>query len=70
MTEVILLGDPVVYKEGSCDWLGVVTKTGSSFKVLWNGEQHHRTEIYNRLRLAELAEVDAGCRLHGDKSND
>lgn len=38
MTEVILLGDPVVYISGTEDCLGVVTQTGSSTKVLWNGE--------------------------------
>lgn len=63
MTEVILLGDPVVYISGTEDCLGVVTQTGSSTKVLWNGEQHHRTEIESRLRLAYLDEIDAGCRL-------
>lgn len=63
MTEVILLGDPVVYIDCDDDRLGVVTKTGSSLKVLWNGETHHRTEIEKRLRLADLAEIDAGCRI-------
>ncbi len=45
--EVILLGDPVVYRDDIKDFdeLGVVVKTGSSFEVLWNGETTPRTTI-------------------------
>jgi hypothetical protein len=42
--EVMLLGDPVVYRndiKGFND-VGVVVQTGSCFKVLWNGEHHPR----------------------------
>ncbi|MFY0040637.1 phosphohistidine phosphatase [Acinetobacter baumannii] len=63
--EVILLGDPVVYRDDikGFDELGVVVKTGSSFEVLWNGEATPKTTIYERLRGARLDEVDAGCRV-------
>lgn len=70
MTEVILLGDPVVYRDDikGFDEVGVVTEPCiNNFKVMWNGETHSRTEIYERLRLADLAEVEAGCRLIGDR---
>ena len=62
VTEVILLGDPVVYIDCDDDCLGIVTQTGSSIKVLWSDETHHRTEIEKRLRLADLDEIEAGCR--------
>lgn len=63
--DIILLGDPVVYRDdikGFND-LGVVTKTGSCFEVLWNGESNSSVTIYERVRLARLDEVDAGCRV-------
>lgn len=62
--DIILLGDPVVYRDDitGFDDLGIVTETGS-LKVLWNGEDHSRTEIYERLRLARLDEVDAHQRI-------
>ncbi|ALJ87106.1 phosphohistidine phosphatase [Acinetobacter baumannii] len=66
--EVILLGDPVVYRDDlkGFDELGVVVEAGSCLKVLWNGEDHPRSEIQERLRGARLDEVDAGCRvIHG-----
>ena len=65
-SEIILLGDPVVYRDDrkGFDCLGVVTKSnGSSLQVLWNDEHHPRTEQYDRLRVASLDEVDAQCRL-------
>lgn len=65
-SEIILLGDPVVYRDDlkGFDCLGVVTKSnGSSLQVLWNDEQHPRTEQYDRLRVASLDEVDAQCRV-------
>ena len=65
-SEIILLGDPVVYRDDrkGFDCLGVVTKSnGSSLQVLWNDEQHPRTEQYDRLRVASLDEVDAQYRL-------
>jgi hypothetical protein len=67
-----LLGDPVVYRDDikGFDDLGVVVQTGSSLHVLWNDEHQHRVEIYERLRLARLNEVDAGCRVVGDKLSD
>lgn len=61
-SEIILLGDPVVYRDDlkGFDCLGVVTKSNcSSLQVLWNDEQHSRTEQYDRLRVASLDEVDA-----------
>lgn len=64
--EIILLGDPVVYRDDlkGFDCLGVVTKSnGSSLQVLWNDEHHPCTEQYDRLRVASLDEVDAQCRL-------
>ena len=66
MSEVILLGDPVVYRDDikGFDDIGVVTEPCiNNFKVMWNGESHSRTEIYERLRLARLDEVDAQCRI-------
>jgi hypothetical protein len=70
--EIFLLGDPVVYRDDikGFDDLGVVVQTGSSLHVLWNDEHQHRVEIYERLRLARLNEVDAGCRVVGDKLSD
>lgn len=65
-SEIILLGDPVVYRDDikGFDEIGVVTSSCiNNFKVLWNEESHSRTEIYNRLRLASLDEVDAQCRM-------
>lgn len=67
--EIILLGDPVVYRDDlkGFDSVGVVTRSnGSSLQVLWNDEYHSRTEQYDRLRPASLAEVDAQCRLIKD----
>ena len=64
--EIILLGDPVVYRDDlkGFDSVGVVTRSnGSSLQVLWNDEHHSRTEQYDRLRPASLAEVDKQCRL-------
>ena len=65
MTEVILLGDPVVYRDDikGFDEIGIVIDAGSSFKVLWNDDDQFKIEIYERLRLADLAEIEAGCRL-------
>ncbi|EXS29167.1 hypothetical protein J690_1296 [Acinetobacter sp. 742879] len=63
--EVMLLGDPVVYRndiKGFND-VGVVVQTGSCFKVLWNGENHPRVQVYGQLRLADLDEVEAGQRI-------
>lgn len=67
--EIILLGDPVVYRDDlkGFDSVGVVTRSnGSSLQVLWNDEHHSRTEQYDRLRPASLAEVDKQCRLIKD----
>ena len=65
MSEVILLGDPVVYRDDikGFDDVGVVIQAGSSLHVLWSGEAHHRVENYDRLRPARLDEVDAQCRM-------
>lgn len=62
--EVMLLGDPVVYRDDikGFDDVGVVVQTGSCFKVLWNGEHHPRVQVYGQLRLADLDEVEAGQR--------
>jgi hypothetical protein len=70
--EIFLLGDPVVYRDDikGFDDLGVVVQTGSSLHVLWNDEHQHRVEIYERLRLARLNEVDAGWRVVGEKLSD
>lgn len=64
MGEIFLLGDPVVYRDDikGFDDVGVVVQTGSSLHVLWNDESTPRVEIYERLRLAKLVEVDAHCR--------
>ena len=65
-SEIILLGDPVVYRDDlkGFDSVGVVIKSnGSSLKVLWNDEHHPRAEQYERLRVASLDEVDAQCRV-------
>lgn len=64
--EIILLGDPVVYRDDlkGFDSVSVVTRSnGSSLQVLWNDEHHSRTEQYDRLRPASLAEVDAQTRI-------
>ena len=64
--EIILLGDLVVYRDDlkGSDEIGVVTNTCiSNFKVLWNDETNSRPEIYERLRVARLDEVDAQCRM-------
>lgn len=63
--EVILLGDPVVYRDDikGFDEVGVVVQTGSCFKVLWNGEHQPRVQVYGQLRLANLDEVEAGQRI-------
>lgn len=68
MSEVILLGDPVVYRDDikGFDDVGVVVDAGSSFKVLWNDDSQYRIEIYERLRLARLDEIDAQSRLVKD----
>ena len=65
-SEIILLGDLVVYRDDlkGFDSVGVVIKSnGSSLKVLWNDEHYPRTEQYERLRVASLDEVDAQCRV-------
>lgn len=63
--EIFLLGDPVVYRDDikGFDDLGVVVQTGSSLHVLWNGEHQFKVEIYERLRLARLEEVDEHQRI-------
>lgn len=63
--ELILLGDAVVYRDDikGFDDIGVVIQAGSSLHVLWNEETQHRVEIYERLRVARLDEVDAQCRI-------
>ncbi|TCB19130.1 phosphohistidine phosphatase [Acinetobacter sp. ANC 5045] len=73
MSEVILLGDPVVYRDDikGFDSVGVVTKsTGSSLQVLWNDESESKTEQYDRLRLARLDEVDVHSRVIRDLIDD
>lgn len=63
--EIILLGDPVVYRDDikGFDNLGLVAHSnGSSLRVLWNDEDHPRTEQYDRLRLARLDEIESQCR--------
>lgn len=70
--EVILLGDPVVYRDdikNGFDEVGVVVQTGSCFKVLWNGEHHPRVQVIGQLRLADLDEVEAGQRIIKDKEH-
>ncbi|MGO3385381.1 MAG: phosphohistidine phosphatase [Acinetobacter guillouiae] len=64
--EIILLGDPVVYRDDlkGFDSVGVVTRSnGSSLQVLWNDEHLSRTEQYDRLRPARLDEVDVHRRI-------
>ncbi|WP_336916611.1 phosphohistidine phosphatase [Acinetobacter modestus] len=71
MSEVILLGDPVVYRDDikGFDDVGIVTCSCiNNFQVLWNGETYSRTEIYNRLRPARLDEVDEHCRVVREES--
>ena len=66
MSEVILLGDPVVYRDdiNGFDEIGIVTESCiNNFKVMWNGETESQTEHYDRLRPARLDEVDAHCRI-------
>ena len=65
MNEIILQGDAVVYRDDikGFDSIGTVIQTGSSLRVQWDGEDHSRVEIYDRLRLARLNEVDANHRL-------
>ncbi|MFH3826302.1 phosphohistidine phosphatase [Acinetobacter nosocomialis] len=67
--EVILLGDPVVYRDDikGFDDIGVVVQANSSLYVLWNNETTPRIEIYERLRGARLDEVDAGYRVIREK---
>lgn len=64
-SEVILLGDHVVYRDDikGFDDVGVVVQANSSLYVVWNNETTPRIEIYERLRGARLDEVDAGCRV-------
>ncbi|MBV7307325.1 phosphohistidine phosphatase [Acinetobacter sp. CWB-G5] len=71
MSEVILLGDPVVYRDDikGFDHVGVVVQTGSSLHVLWNDETQPQVEIYERLRPARLDEVAAQCRVHRKDGN-
>ncbi|MDQ9029251.1 phosphohistidine phosphatase [Acinetobacter nosocomialis] len=68
-SEVILLGDPVVYRDDikGFDDVGVVVQANSSLYVLWNNETTPRIEIYERLRGARLDEVDAGYRVIREK---
>ncbi len=72
MSEVILLDDPVVYRDDikGFDHVGVVVQTGSSLHVLWNDETQPQVEIYERLRPARLDEVDAQCRVIRDTDYD
>lgn len=66
MSEVILLGDPVVYRDDikGFDAIGIVTNACiNNFQVLWNGETESQTELYDRLRPASLVEVDLHCRV-------
>lgn len=66
MSEVILLGDPVVYRDDikGFDAIGIVTNACiNNFQVLWNGETESQTELYDRLRPASLDEVDASQRI-------
>ena len=66
MSKVILLGDPVVYRDDikGFDEVGVVTNACiNNFQVLWNGETESQTEQYDRLRRASLFEVDLHCRV-------
>ena len=70
MSEVILLGDPVVYRDdiNGFDGVGVVTNASiNNFQVLWNGETESQTEHYDRLRPARLDEIDLNCRIVQDK---
>ncbi len=62
-SEIILLGDPVVHRNGSDDSIGIVTQTGSNFKVLWNEQTEPSIEIESRIRLANLDEIEASQRL-------
>lgn len=65
MSEIILQGDSVVYRDDitGFDSTGTVIQTGASLKVQWDGEDHSRVEIYERIRLARLDEVDAKQRI-------
>ena len=64
--EIILLGDPVCYVDSihGANVIGVVTSSCmTNFKVLWNDETQSRVEVYSKLRLASLEEVDAQSRI-------
>ena len=64
--DLILLGDPVVYRDDikGFDLVGVVTNSCiNNFQVLWNGESESRTEVYDRLRPATLHEIEANIRI-------
>ncbi len=70
MSEIILLGDSVVYRDDikGFDDIGIVTEPCiNNFKVMWSGESYSRTEIYERLRQARLDEVDAHHRIINSK---
>ena len=70
MSEIILLGDSVVYRDDikGFDDIGIVTESCvNNFKVMWSGESHSRTEIYERLRQARLDEVDVHHRIINSK---
>lgn len=70
MSEVILLGDPVVYRDDikGFEEIGIVTNACiNNFQVLWNGEAESQTELYDRLRPARLDEIDLHRRVVQDK---
>ena len=71
MSEFILLGDPVVYRDDikGFEEIGIVTNACiNNFQVLWNGEAESQTELYDRLRRARLDEIDGHYRIVGEKS--
>ena len=73
MSEIILLGDSVVYRDDikGFDDIGIVTESCiNNFKVMWSGESQSRVQIYERLRLARLDEVEAQCRVIRDTNYD
>lgn len=66
MSEFILLGDPVVYRDDikGFEEIGIVTNACiNNFQVLWNGEAESQTELYDRLRPARLDEIDLHRRV-------
>ncbi|MDA3507328.1 phosphohistidine phosphatase [Acinetobacter junii] len=64
-SELMQLGDPVVYRDEflGMDEIGVITNSClENFKVLWNDEMKSKVENPRQLRKARSEEVVAQCR--------